>query len=235
MGDVNRYTSSRFGMIGSTDGNYVEFSDYEQLKAQLAQAREQADYHRNLIELQGDEIKRQAAELQQAREQVAASLPDDFRKYVPRLSEWPKSAKWWCFDYAGCSYFYSHGPDRNDYKWEKDYGISASVIIPAEYWAQWTESRISREVAEVMHIKAENQQLRARLAGAMEWVPVADADLKYNENILVLHEDGKWNDCEYRGGGFCKFHDGEEVFNVTHICRIKPITPPPSNPAEREP
>lgn len=148
----------------SAIANQEAAATIESLQAQLAQAREQSDYHRTLIESQGDEIVRQAAELQQAREQVAASLPDDFRKYVPRLSEWPKSAKWWCFDYAGSSYFYSHGPDRNDYKWEKDYGISASVIIPAEYWAQWTESRISREVAEVMHIKAENQQLRERLA-----------------------------------------------------------------------
>lgn len=60
-------TAMREAMIASAD-------ESKDLQAQLAQAREQSDYHRNLIELQGDEIKRQAAELQQAREQVAASM-----------------------------------------------------------------------------------------------------------------------------------------------------------------
>lgn len=70
---------------------------------------------------------------------------------------------------------------------------------------------------------AEIDKLRAQLAAAMVWVPIAEADLKDGENFVALHEDGSFYDCNYWHGDItCLYLDDPLTDRITHICRIKP-------------
>lgn len=88
-----------------------------------------------------------------------------------------------------------------------------------------------KSVTAVKLMLMELEQLRDRLAGAMCWIPVAEADLKDGENILVLRSCGSFYDCNYWRGTLTCLYDDDPIADATHILRI---TPPPSSPAERD-
>lgn len=80
-------------------------------------------------------------------------------------------------------------------------------------------------MAEIDSLKAQLAQARERLVGAMEWVPIAEADLQDGEEIVALSRSGNWYETKYIHGSFTTI-GGPALFEVTHILRITPPTNP---------
>lgn len=64
-------------------------------------------------------------------------------------------------------------------------------------------------------------QLRARLDAAMEWQPVAEAELKNSEPVIAWQNGGDWREAIHFHGRLFYPGSDEEICGMTHIMRIK--------------
>lgn len=83
----------------------------------------------------------------------------------------------------------------------------------------------------VTNLRTELQQARERLAGAMEWVPIAEADLKDGEVVDIRNRRGtRFVNCTYRPDmeAFVNDVTAPSIVMAEFITHILRITPPTS-------